>query len=115
MSFGRCGDFGTVLQERFASKTTAIHVQRDSVYPFHKRICIAQLTTFLPPPGPCRLSRLLGAVPGQAARNKKPRCQHITLHVGTAVFFRRHFPSHRSEEHTSELQSPCNLVCRLLL
>src|SRR5256885_3826848 len=25
-------------------------------------------------------------------------------------------PSHpRSEEHTSELQSPCNLVCRLLL
>src|SRR2546426_9309096 len=22
---------------------------------------------------------------------------------------------HRSEEHTSELQSPCNLVCRLLL
>src|ERR1022692_1016500 len=25
-----------------------------------------------------------------------------------------HFP-YRSEEHTSELQSPCNLVCRLLL
>src|SRR5256885_11829773 len=24
-------------------------------------------------------------------------------------------PVHRSEEHTSELQSPCNLVCRLLL
>src|SRR5256885_7495419 len=24
-------------------------------------------------------------------------------------------PAHRSEEHTSELQSPCNLVCRLLL
>src|SRR5256885_13310323 len=31
-----------------------------------------------------------------------------------------HAPAHavasrRSEEHTSELQSPCNLVCRLLL
>src|SRR5256885_8155201 len=31
-----------------------------------------------------------------------------------------YFPRHRlrkvrSEEHTSELQSPCNLVCRLLL
>src|SRR5256885_12112805 len=29
-----------------------------------------------------------------------------------------HFPRRqlfRSEEHTSELQSPCNLVCRLLL
>src|SRR5256885_7286420 len=27
----------------------------------------------------------------------------------------RHPLRHRSEEHTSELQSPCNLVCRLLL
>src|ERR1039457_7618003 len=28
----------------------------------------------------------------------------------------RHRPhKYRSEEHTSELQSPCNLVCRLLL
>src|SRR2546426_8583325 len=28
---------------------------------------------------------------------------------------RRHHAGARSEEHTSELQSPCNLVCRLLL
>src|SRR5256885_12689134 len=28
---------------------------------------------------------------------------------------RRDFGLDRSEEHTSELQSPCNLVCRLLL
>src|SRR5256885_11046317 len=27
----------------------------------------------------------------------------------------RRLVEHRSEEHTSELQSPCNLVCRLLL
>src|SRR5256885_9959166 len=27
----------------------------------------------------------------------------------------RHIGQQRSEEHTSELQSPCNLVCRLLL
>src|SRR5256885_8787722 len=27
----------------------------------------------------------------------------------------KYFVSMRSEEHTSELQSPCNLVCRLLL
>src|SRR5256885_11187236 len=35
--------------------------------------------------------------------------------VGGAM--RRHHVEHvsRSEEHTSELQSPCNLVCRLLL
>src|SRR5256885_7216098 len=29
--------------------------------------------------------------------------------------FTRPGPIMRSEEHTSELQSPCNLVCRLLL
>src|SRR5256885_6029462 len=29
--------------------------------------------------------------------------------------FHRRLPERRSEEHTSELQSPCNLVCRLLL
>src|SRR3989454_9385554 len=28
---------------------------------------------------------------------------------------REHAGEDRSEEHTSELQSPCNLVCRLLL
>src|SRR5688500_20097634 len=37
----------------------------------------------------------------------------------TALQFRRDvlkpFFDQRSEEHTSELQSPCNLVCRLLL
>src|SRR5256885_10963506 len=46
--------------------------------------------------------------------------------VSLNVFARRLFPTQfnahaiahqlpRSEEHTSELQSPCNLVCRLLL
>src|SRR5256885_11110453 len=30
-------------------------------------------------------------------------------------FFLGEFEEVRSEEHTSELQSPCNLVCRLLL
>src|SRR5256885_8417587 len=29
--------------------------------------------------------------------------------------YKVHFTETRSEEHTSELQSPCNLVCRLLL
>src|SRR5256885_10113062 len=36
--------------------------------------------------------------------------------VNQAAFDRAvHDVFHRSEEHTSELQSPCNLVCRLLL
>src|SRR6266446_5026213 len=37
-----------------------------------------------------------------------------TLTTFPALRTRRAKPS-RSEEHTSELQSPCNLVCRLLL
>src|SRR5256885_12021230 len=35
----------------------------------------------------------------------------VRLYVDVA----RNIPLLRSEEHTSELQSPCNLVCRLLL
>src|ERR1039457_7683426 len=36
-----------------------------------------------------------------------------TSNVRSTCMSRR--PCSRSEEHTSELQSPCNLVCRLLL
>src|SRR5205807_6836164 len=40
--------------------------------------------------------------------HRKSRSSNMSfLKTGTQVF--------RSEEHTSELQSPCNLVCRLLL
>src|SRR5256885_13306027 len=37
------------------------------------------------------------------------------LHHGTPAPFWASSACARSEEHTSELQSPCNLVCRLLL
>src|SRR5688500_19925732 len=40
------------------------------------------------------------------------------LHLGDSIFVDADhwdLPRSRSEEHTSELQSPCNLVCRLLL
>src|SRR5256885_10531082 len=36
-------------------------------------------------------------------------------HLRRAVRLDPNYPDARSEEHTSELQSPCNLVCRLLL
>src|SRR5256885_10859879 len=42
---------------------------------------------------------------GAASRQRKPRNRRN----------RASSPPGRSEEHTSELQSPCNLVCRLLL
>src|SRR5205807_5507678 len=40
----------------------------------------------------------------------------VALHAGDFLhLFARGHVVVRSEEHTSELQSPCNLVCRLLL
>src|SRR5256885_4611735 len=39
----------------------------------------------------------------------------IDTTVLTQILGRKLIPVLRSEEHTSELQSPCNLVCRLLL
>src|SRR3989454_6559940 len=39
----------------------------------------------------------------------------IRVKAGTHVSFQGKWCKWRSEEHTSELQSPCNLVCRLLL
>src|SRR2546426_12415009 len=47
---------------------------------------------------------------GRAGR--RHHVQHLEL-LGIGVVAPRH--AERSEEHTSELQSPCNLVCRLLL
>src|SRR2546426_7456523 len=44
----------------------------------------------------------------------KPRSRSVLATHLTVEAFRRAFFD-RSEEHTSELQSPCNLVCRLLL
>src|SRR5256885_9115224 len=37
------------------------------------------------------------------------------IKTGVDAFILAKLESNRSEEHTSELQSPCNLVCRLLL
>src|SRR5256885_12843641 len=42
-------------------------------------------------------------------------CAPGTRHRGICPCRPSSGPAGRSEEHTSELQSPCNLVCRLLL
>src|SRR2546426_9816815 len=48
---------------------------------------------------------------GQGVRLARGRgCRAARGRAGQSVR-----PGGRSEEHTSELQSPCNLVCRLLL
>src|SRR2546426_4332403 len=53
---------------------------------------------------------------GPEGKAKSPRpnpCCRGCRRVSTATSTTRIWS--RSEEHTSELQSPCNLVCRLLL
>src|SRR5205807_593803 len=50
------------------------------------------------------------ALGSQASLPNGPKEIDLQFH-GRKRFLRRK----RSEEHTSELQSPCNLVCRLLL
>src|SRR5256885_3878892 len=39
----------------------------------------------------------------------------VQVHGGMGFIEETGAAQYRSEEHTSELQSPCNLVCRLLL
>src|SRR5256885_13304801 len=62
------------------------------------------------PPHPGTLPPKGGRVRVEAASRER---LFALLHVWNSRPFRRF--EVRSEEHTSELQSPCNLVCRLLL
>src|ERR1022692_5087164 len=59
-----------------------------------------------------------GIITGQVIGNDAITCDvlgntfyHVTVWNGKTKQFDQNY---RSEEHTSELQSPCNLVCRLL-
>src|SRR2546426_11711531 len=76
---------------------------------FHRNLRIAALKLFGVEPVSCRAAaveqaRLAQDKSSDADRSDSPR-------------FRERAPQERdkfrSEEHTSELQSPCNLVCRL--
>src|SRR5256885_12663912 len=55
----------------------------------------------------CRVAR-------HVVRDLDVWCAHVAG-VGRSERVGDVVAEHRSEEHTSELQSPCNLVCRLLL
>src|SRR5690348_17677213 len=71
-------------------------------------------TTLFRSPRRGRMSRLL---------RRRNRNQRQRQHPGAREFQTKHHEfqsskighAHRSEEHTSELQSPVHLVCRLLL
>src|SRR5256885_11584979 len=64
---------------------------------------LTPLDLHLPIERPYGTTRAVGTV---AAILTAPHAETALSHVEEAE---------RSEEHTSELQSPCNLVCRLLL
>src|SRR5437867_10416618 len=80
----------------------------------------------------CFISAAVAPIPARPALEPKPAITKIVLAAPTALGFRElsrtaQFPrrlavaspdereARRSEEHTSELQSPYDLVCRLLL
>src|SRR2546426_7642004 len=58
-------------------------------------------------------SQLLDRLGLRQAPNRSARTEADALRLAGEIGFRA--GRARSEEHTSELQSPCNLVCRLLL
>src|SRR5256885_2988873 len=58
--------------------------------------------------GTCRQA---GKIPMCKIWHRRYSCQAGLLETHQGI----HWEKYRSEEHTSELQSPCNLVCRLLL
>src|SRR5256885_10719204 len=55
---------------------------------------------------------LFRSATGRAPRQRQGPCDQTCRHRRSHDFT---LLLPRSEEHTSELQSPCNLVCRLLL
>src|SRR5256885_7156827 len=72
--------------------------------PGHPRLLRGAAKTWMP--GPSSAKTRFALLPGHDG-SARGDCAY-------PFFFGSHF-STRSEEHTSELQSPCNLVCRLLL
>src|SRR2546426_8563407 len=70
-------------------------------------------------PAPARSSRLDAKKRGvlKVRLEQAVARKHLVFIRDIDVASRVHLPlvEYRSEEHTSELQSPCNLVCRLLL
>src|SRR5688572_32049257 len=60
-------------------------------------------------------SQRIDAAPQRIAPRPVPRLFLVLIHADQRQRHALHAPAKRSEEHTSELQSQSNLVCRLLL
>src|SRR5437016_8780178 len=74
--------------------------------------------TRLPSPANVHAAMVEPVPPPRITRSNSSGCDFLKTWAdgeGSSVLFMRLFLSERSEEHTSELQSLTNLVCRLLL
>src|SRR5256885_12180461 len=60
-------------------------------------------------------SFVLVGLDGAMERSFGSSCHGAGRQMSRKAATRKYDANERSEEHTSELQSPCNLVCRLLL
>src|SRR5688500_19731369 len=82
-------------------------------HPLTLSVAIPPLSTLFPYTTLFR-SGILGILEADVGQDEAPRIRGEFIELlGRAA--RRGERADRSEEHTSELQSPCNLVCRLLL
>src|SRR2546426_5125368 len=81
--------------------------------PFSSATEVASSAVRRPPRAPPISCATFGPFP--ATVTSFPRMSFRRLESGTRLPPRSLSVIGRSEEHTSELQSPCNLVCRLLL
>src|SRR6266496_3364326 len=64
---------------------------------------------------PCGRRRAVGGRPGPAARPRRSPATRGAAMINDRLIDGGELPLARSEEHTSELQSRRDLVCRLLL
>src|SRR5256885_10802547 len=89
---------------------------RSTLFPyttlFRSYVVTGTATTNRPPPSSTRTTLPTPAIRHDVTSKvaEQPAYPNQGLIIMLMVRVRR-----RSEEHTSELQSPCNLVCRLLL
>src|SRR2546426_5845540 len=97
----------------FSSKTssissTSLSISSLSFLPASTTLALALASSF-----GCAPPRLVSVF--FSCFSMRPPSTESRRHNQVGVSLSSRHSAYRSEEHTSELQSPCNLVCRLLL
>src|SRR5256885_7326590 len=89
---------------------------RSTLFPYTTLFRSMRLGSFIMSSATTLLGRFVLALGGIAALNYIYQLRKVRSDLMmTKHEVKEEHRSARSEEHTSELQSPCNLVCRLLL